>query len=308
MGHPFPAHFRLADTTIPPHFAAMSPEYLARFAGIGRLYGRTGLERLAAARVVVVGLGGVGSWAVEALARSGVGTLALVDMDDVCVSNTNRQIQALEGNGGRPKAEVLRERVLAINPECRVLAIPRFFTASTVAEILAPAAFAAAPPDAVVDAIDSLRDKCLLLAECRDRAIPVVSSGGCAGKRDGTAVRISDLSRSGADNLLRLVRRKLRREYSFPRAGKPFGIPCVWSEELAAEAPAADCAALPGAGTGELEALSKEPNSRGELEALPTMRPNCEWGYGTAVFVSGAFGFAAASVVVSRIAQDAEPK
>jgi tRNA A37 threonylcarbamoyladenosine dehydratase len=264
----------------------MTPDYLARFAGVGRLYGRTGLERLAAANVTVIGLGGVGSWAVEALARSGVGALTLVDMDDVCVSNTNRQLHAVEGAGGRAKADALRERVLAINPACRATAIQRFFTASTADAILA----APTPPDAVVDAIDSLQDKCLLLAACRARAIPVVTSGGCAGKRDATAIRVTDLSRSGADDLLRIVRRKLRREHAFPREKKPFGIPCVWSEELAADAPGGcENATLPGALTP------------GDADAAD-MRPNCEWGRGTAVFVSGAFGFAAAGVVVSKIA------
>jgi tRNA A37 threonylcarbamoyladenosine dehydratase len=275
----------------------MTSSFIARFAGVGRLYGRAGLERLAVAHVAVIGLGGVGSWAVEALARSGIGALTLVDMDDVCVSNTNRQIHALDNNGGRPKAEVLRERVLAINPECNVRAIPRFFTATTSAEILAPGF------DFVVDAIDSLKDKCHLLAECRARAIPVVTSGGCAGKRDGTALRVTDLAKSGADNLLRIVRRKLRREHGFPRAGKAFGIPCVWSEEIAAGMPADACACADSASPADAPAEACAPALPGGELPDDSMRPNCEWGYGTAVFVSGAFGFAAASVVVSQIAQ-----
>lgn len=291
----------------------MTSSFLARFAGVGRLYGRAGLERLANAHVAVIGLGGVGSWAVEALARSGIGTLTLVDMDDVCISNTNRQLHALEGNGGRPKAEVLRERVLAINPECRAHAIPRFFTTTTAADILATRF------DFVVDAIDSLKDKCHLLVECRARAIPVVTSGGCAGKRDGTAIRITDLSQSGADNLLRIVRRKLRREHGFPRAGKKFGIPCVWSEEIAAGMPTESCEAA-GTTCDDAEPKFRAPavapgvsqhsdtTSRSGIPGAElsgtTMRPNCEWGHGTAVFVSGAFGFAAASVVVSQLAQN----
>jgi tRNA A37 threonylcarbamoyladenosine dehydratase len=156
-----------------------------------------------------------------------------------------------------------------------------------------------------VDAIDSLKDKCHLLAECRARAIPVVTSGGCAGKRDGTAVRITDLSKSGADNLLRIVRRKLRREHAFPRAGKSFGIPCVWSEEIATGMPADSCETSEATTTppDSLPPASPSPLPGAELPDT-SMRPNCEWGYGTAVFVSGAFGFAAASVVVSQIAQN----
>jgi tRNA A37 threonylcarbamoyladenosine dehydratase len=266
----------------------VTSKYLERFAGVGLLFGRAALGRLAAAHVAVVGLGGVGSWAVEALARSGVGALTLVDMDDVCVSNTNRQLQAVEGAAGRPKADALRERVLAINPECRVTAVRRFFTKAAEAEFFAPDE----PFTAVVDAIDSVQDKCHLLAGCRARGIPAVSSGGCAGKRDGAAARVTDMACSGSDDLLRLVRRKLRREHAFPAHGRPFGVLCVWSPEAAADASdaAGDCGgagAFPGAVGGE---------------ALPVPRPNCEWGRGAAVFVTGAFGFAAAGAVVGKIA------
>ncbi|MDR1818139.1 MAG: tRNA threonylcarbamoyladenosine dehydratase [Puniceicoccales bacterium] len=331
----------------------MTDAYLQRFAGVGRLYGRAGLERLAAASVAVIGLGGVGSWAVEALARSGVGALTLVDGDDVCVSNTNRQLQALAGNSGRPKAETLRERVLAINPECRVTAIARFFTAATADAILGEvgdgsagntagdgvagdatgAGAGGARFDAVVDAIDALSNKCQLVAACAARKIFVVSSGGCAGKRDATRVRVTDMVESASDNLLRFVRKELRRKHGFPRprsrSGKrpvPFGVPCVWSPEISAGEPSGTCATgsgqegvASGRGgvdsgqwsvvSGQAEVGSGQGAVGSDLPApLPgtispkdALRPNCEWGYGTACFVSGAFGFAAAGVVINHI-------
>ncbi len=261
----------------------MSPDYIARFAGIGRLYGRPALARLHDAHVCVVGLGGVGSWTVEALARSGIGRITLVDMDEVCVSNTNRQLHATAATGGKFKAEVLAERVRAINPECRVKAVCKFFTASTAEEILD-----GNRPDWLVDAIDGVKNKALLVASCRERGIPVVVSGGCAGKRDGTAVRTADLGATGHDPLLKFVRKKLRQEHGFEKGNKvTFGIPCVFSTEESTM-PEGLCEGLPGAKTDE------------------DMTPNCEWGYGTATFVTGAFGFAAAGLVVKSIAE-AEP-
>ena len=261
-----------------------SSAYLERFAGVGRLYGRSGLARLAAAHVTVIGLGGVGSWAVEALARSGVGEITLVDMDDVCVSNTNRQLHAISSAIGHPKTEVLAERVLAINPECRVHAVPRFFTEKTSEEILA------APFTGIIDAIDSLSPKCHLLAACRARKIPVVASGGCAGKRDFSAIRVTDMVQSDSDRLLKFVRKRLRQVHRFPRGEKKFGIPCVWSTELSSGDPDGCDASLPGT-----------------IGSEDDLRPNCEWGFGTAVFISGAFGFAAAGVMIEKIASGTWP-
>src|SRR4051812_20640324 len=149
----------------------LSANYLDRFAGVGRLVGRAALERLHAAHVCVVGVGGVGSWTVEGLARSGVGALTLVDLDDVCVTNVNRQLPALDGQIGRPKATVLAERVALINPECRVDAQLEFFTTSSAARLLAK------PFTFVVDAIDRMSHKALLIAGCRDRGLPVITIG-----------------------------------------------------------------------------------------------------------------------------------
>ena len=162
-----------------------------RFGGVGRLYGTEGLDRIRRAHVCVVGLGGVGSWAVEALARSGIGALTLVDLDDVCISNVNRQLHALDGELGRPKVEVMARRVRAINPGCVVHPMQAFFLKSNAGEILQTRF------DYVLDAFDSPSRKCVLIALCRERGIPVITSGAAAGRRDPTKVEVIDLS-SGA--------------------------------------------------------------------------------------------------------------
>ena len=199
-----------------PAFSVINPgmhHYDRRFSGIGRLYGKEGLERSRRAHVCVIGLGGVGSWAVEALARSGIGELTLVDLDDVCISNVNRQLHALDGELGKPKVEVLARRVRAINPDCVVHPLQAFFLKSNACEILQ------ARYDYVLDAIDSPARKCLLIALCREKAIPVITTGASAGRRDPTAVQVMDLAFSSHDRLLQEVRKKLRTRHGFPRGG-----------------------------------------------------------------------------------------
>ncbi|MDD3180848.1 MAG: tRNA threonylcarbamoyladenosine dehydratase [Opitutaceae bacterium] len=253
-------------------------DYPERFGGIARLYGAAALARLRAAHVCVVGVGGVGSWAVEALARTGVGALTLIDMDDVCVTNVNRQLPALDGTIGQPKVEVLAARVKAINPGCRVTTAPEFFTGATAERLLAPRF------DWVIDAIDRLANKCLLIAACRQRGQQVLTVGGAGGKRDATRLRASDLGAAHGDDLLRLVRKKLRRDHGFPHGeGAHFGVPCVYSAEKPVY-PWADgtCATEPEPGTN--------------------LTLDCGSGFGTAAFVTGAFGLAAAGAVVQAIA------
>ena len=150
-------------------------DFETRFGGIARLYGQSGLQKLRAAHICVVGIGGVGVWAAEALARSGVGALALVDLDEICATNINRQLHALTETVGRAKVEVMAERIRAINPECRVDVEQKFFNAQTAEELLAPKF------DFVLDAIDSVTNKVLLLAKCREKKIPAVSCGGAGG-------------------------------------------------------------------------------------------------------------------------------
>jgi tRNA A37 threonylcarbamoyladenosine dehydratase len=256
----------------------ISLELEKRFGGVARLYGRSGLDRLLRAHVCVVGVGGVGSWTVEALARSGVGAITMIDLDEVCITNVNRQLPAMEGTVGRAKVEVLAERIAAIHPECAVRAEQEFFTASTADRFLAGSY------SWVIDAIDVPRNKCLLIASCRDRGIPVLTVGGAGGRRDATAVRVEDLGRSGHDALLRVVRRGLRSDYGFPKEhGAAFGVPCVYSQE-SPFFPWAD---------GSVCSRKEEGSS---------LALDCSSGFGAATFVTGVFGFAAAGEVVRRIA------
>ena len=256
-----------------------------RFGGLARLYGAAGLARLRAAHVLVVGVGGVGSWTVEALARSGIGALTLVDLDEVCVSNVNRQLPALDGNIGRSKVEVLAERVRAINPECRVDARVEFFTEESAGTLLAPRY------GHVVDAIDSVANKCRLIALCRTRGLPLVVCGGAGGRRDATQVRVVDLARSAHDRLLSEVRKRLRQEHGFPRGEQKFGVDCICSAEppVFPHRDGTVCA------TAEAQAEGSEGGHR----------LNCDWGFGSATFVTGTFGFVAAGVAVRRIAEPA---
>ena len=169
--------------------------YTARFGGIARLYGDDGLEKLRAAHVCVVGIGGVGSWTAEALARSGVGNLTLIDLDEVCLTNTNRQIHALKDSIGKAKVQEMDKRIRGINPDCTVETRVEFFTEQTSDSILATRY------DYVVDAIDGVSNKSLLLAQCRAREIPVITCGAAGGRRDSTAVCVADLARAKYDRL-----------------------------------------------------------------------------------------------------------
>jgi len=257
--------------------------YEARFGGILRLYGQDGQDRLHRAHVCVIGIGGVGSWAVEALARTGIGTLTLVDLDDVCISNVNRQLHAVTGEFGKPKIEVMAARVQLINPECVVHAEQQLFTATTAEQLLAP------KYDCVVDAIDRTVMKALLIAECRQRHLPLVVTGGAGGRRDPMAICIEDLARTTHDRLLSTTRNLLRAEHGFPRdTKKKFGVECVYSPEPQLY-PAKDGSVC----------AKPEPGTRRRLD--------CRTGYGTACFVTGAFGFAAAAQVVKIIVERKAP-
>jgi tRNA A37 threonylcarbamoyladenosine dehydratase len=249
----------------------------ARFGGILRLYGKDGQERLRQAHVCVIGIGGVGSWSVEALARSGVGQLTLVDLDDVCISNVNRQLHAVTGEFGKPKVEVMADRVKLINPDCVVHGQQMLFTAATTEALLAP------HYDCILDAIDQTSMKALLIAECHKRQRPLVVTGGAGGRRDPTAICIADLARATHDRLLSTTRNILRVDHGFPRdPKKKFGVDCVYSPEPPVY-PASD-----GSVCDE-----PEPGTRRRLD--------CRTGYGTACFVTGAFGFAAAAQVVKIV-------
>jgi tRNA A37 threonylcarbamoyladenosine dehydratase len=254
-------------------------DFETRFGGITRLYGKSGLEKLRAAHVGVVGIGGVGTWAAEALARSGIGAITLVDLDEVCVTNINRQLHALTETVGKPKVEAMAERIRAINPDCRVTAEQKFFSEQTEAELLAPKF------DFVLDAIDNVPNKVLLLVRCREKNLPVIACGGAGGRRELTAVRVGDLSQASHDKLLAEVRRRLRQEHGFPAGQSAMGIACVYSVERTV---------FPQADGTVCEMRS---------EADDGARLNCNGGLGSATFVTGAFGFAAAGLVVRKIAE-----
>jgi tRNA threonylcarbamoyladenosine dehydratase len=254
-------------------------DFETRFGGIARLYGQSGLAKLRAAHVCVVGIGGVGTWAAEALARSGLGALTLVDLDEICATNINRQLHALSGTVGRSKVEVMAERIRAINPECKIVAEQKFFNAQTAEELLMPKC------DFILDAIDSVTNKVLLLAKCREKKIPVVAGGGAGGRRDATQVRTADLAKVSHDRLLAEVRKKLRKEFAFPADGSPMGVECVFSAEL-------PVFAQPDGSVCENRAAAADGT-----------RLNCNSGLGSATFVTGTFGFAAAGIIVRKIAE-----
>ncbi len=246
--------------------------YRERFAGIDRLYGRGAALRLGGCHVAVVGLGGVGSWAVEALARSGIGKLTLIDADDVCLSNTSRQLHALDGQYGRNKGRVLAERAVAINPSIDVEVVQEFLIAANLESLLARGY------DLVIDACDSVRSKLDLIVACKRRKLPLVVAGSAGGRTDPTLVRVRDLSRTEHDALLALIRKRLRADHGFPRnADRYFGVPAVYSMENV-----------------------KYPHPDGSVSGVrPTLAPDaalkldCGGGLGAATHVTGAFAFAA---------------
>ena len=256
----------------------LSNDFLDRFSGLGRLYGADALERLRRAHVAIIGTGGVGSWTAEALARSGVGRITLIDPDEICVTNSNRQLPALTGNFGRLKITVLAERLRLIHSEVEIVEVPSFFTASNAASLLD------AGYDVVVDGIDNATLKALLVASCRDRNLPLIVSGGAGGKRNPAAVRTDDLAFATHDRLLRLVRKELRRDHGYPHESvqKPFGVRAVFSVENA-------CYPWSDGSVRE----DPEPGSH--------LRLNCESGFGSATPVTGTFGFTAAAEAIEII-------
>ncbi len=244
-----------------------------RFGGVARVYGDAALDSLALAHVCVVGIGGVGSWAAEALARSGVGRLTLVDADHVAESNVNRQVHALDSTLGAAKVDAMRARIADIAPSCRLRTIDDFVTPANVDACVAADAF-------VIDAIDAPRAKAALIACAVRRGQPIVVCGAAGGRTDPLRLRRDDLAAATGDALLASVRSRLRRDHGFPRAGGgPFGVQALYSDEspVPLAAPAA-CAG--GAPLG------------------------CA-GYGSLVGVTGAMGFAAAAHAIASILRSA---
>ncbi|EKU25102.1 tRNA threonylcarbamoyladenosine dehydratase [Xanthomonas graminis] len=258
----------------------MNEQLRERFAGIDRLYGRGTIERLAQCRVAVVGMGGVGSWVVEALARSAVGHLTLIDADDICVSNTNRQLPALQGQYGRNKARAMAERCVAINPAIAANAVEAFLTPTNIAELLGGGF------DLVIDACDSFRVKVEAIAWCRRRKLPLLTVGSAGGRTDPTLVRIRDVSRTEHDAMLALIRKKLRGEFNFPKnPQRYFGVPAVYSLENV-RYPQAD---------GSVCGL------RPQLGPDAALNLDCGAGLGAATHITGAFAFAAAGKALEML-------
>jgi tRNA A37 threonylcarbamoyladenosine dehydratase len=197
-----------------------------RFGGIIRTYGEAAFARFAASHVCIIGVGGVGSWAVEALARSGIGTLTLIDLDNVSESNINRQLPALGSTVGRAKVDVLKERCLDINPACQIHTIEDFIERDNLSGLIRPEFHY------VLDCIDNARTKAALIAYCRRNKIRLITLGGAGGQKDPTKIRLTDLSRTLQDPLLSKVRKELRQHYGFSSNPKRrFDVPAVWSEE-----------------------------------------------------------------------------
>ncbi len=241
------------------------------------------MARLAAAHVMVVGVGGVGSWAAEALIRSGIGTLTLVDFDDVCITNFNRQLHALDGFVGQPKAEVMAARLRLVNPRADIRVLPAIYRDESSAQILA------AGGDFTIDAIDSLSAKCHLLAACHRQNRPIVCATGSAGRLDPARIEVADLAATDVDPLARMVRKLLRQRHGFPRHG-PFGIPAVFSREEPI---------LPREPAGDPGREADDASSAGTDEAVGRVRRKVV--LGSAAFVTGAFGLQCAAIAVRSL-------
>lgn len=254
-------------------------DFARRFGGIARLYGERALERFRAAHVCVIGVGGVGSWVVEALARSAVGHLTLIDLDNVAESNINRQIQALSSTVGMAKIEALKQRIAQINPFCQVTLVEDFIDVENI-----PAMIADKNVDYVVDAIDSVKPKAALIAWCSANKMPLVVVGGAGGQIDPTKVEIRDLARTEQEPLLKKVRKILRAQYGFSRGEKQkYHIDAVFSMEPLR---------YPDAG----DACDVDPNSITGL--------NCA-GFGSSMVVTATFGMVTAGQVLRRLAEAA---
>ncbi|MFS1525216.1 tRNA cyclic N6-threonylcarbamoyladenosine(37) synthase TcdA [Microbulbifer sp. 2304DJ12-6] len=261
----------------------LSEQYLQRFGGIARLYGNRALERLHRTHMMVIGIGGVGSWTAEALARSGVGALTLIDLDDICITNTNRQCHALADTIGRSKITVMAKRLEQINPELRVAVEEDFIAPDNLAELINPDKTSL---DIVIDAIDNARVKAALVAYCKARKLRLVTVGSAGGKRSPLAIECTDLGRTINDPMLAKVRQHLYRFHNFQKSRKrQFGVDAIYSSE-AMVYPKPD---------GQV--CQQKSAMQGGVKL------DCSGGFGAATMVTGAFGFAAATRAIERILQ-----
>lgn len=256
-------------------------DYQTRFGGIARLYGVEQLDWLASAHFCVIGIGGVGTWVAEALARSGVGQITLIDLDDICTTNTNRQIHALTNTIGQAKVDVMAERILTINPECKVNKIEDFVTTENLFEIFGDRSNPKF--DFVIDAIDSIAAKTALIAHCKRNKMPIIVTGGAGGQTDPSQITLGDLAKTTHDPLLSKVRNQLRRDHNYTKNPKrKFGIECVYSTE-------------------QLQYPQQDGSvCSAKVSAEGSMRLDCNMGFGAATMVTGSFGFFAASRAIRK--------
>lgn len=257
-------------------------DYHLRFGGIARLYGEQNLLKLQCAHFCVVGIGGVGSWVAEALARNGIGNITLIDLDDVCITNINRQIHALTNTIGLSKVNVMAERIKAINPECNVHCVEDFVMQENLTDLLSNNF------NYLIDAIDSVKIKSAMIAFCKRNKLPIITIGGAGGQTDPSKIEICDLSKTYQDPLLAKVKNQLRREYNFPRADlkkagkRKFYIDAVYSTEQ----------------------LTYPTNEGGVCYAKQTnegaMRLDCSGGFGAATHVTASFAFFAVAHSIKK--------
>lgn len=254
----------------------MDDLYQQRFGGIARLYGQEQLAFLQASNVCVVGIGGVGSWTAEALARSGVGHITLIDLDDVCVTNINRQIHALNNTVGQTKIDVMAQRIALINPVCKVNAVMDFVTDKNVTEHISGFSY-------VVDATDSVKAKAAMISHCKRQKIPVITVGGAGGQIDPTQIIVGDLAKTTQDPLAAKLRSFLRRYYNFSQNPKRrFGVECVYSTE-------------------QLRYPDADGNVSYQKQMTGGVKLDCAGGFGAAVTVTASFGFITASRVINKL-------
>ncbi|MGD8175004.1 tRNA threonylcarbamoyladenosine dehydratase [Marinimicrobium sp. ARAG 43.8] len=263
---------------------AVTPGYRQRFGALGRLYGESALEWLANAHFAVVGLGGVGSWTAEALARTGIGTLTLIELDGVCVTNTNRQLHALEGFIGASKNQVVSERLKAINPELVLHSQETFLTQDNIDQLIR------SQHHVVIDAIDAAHIKARMVSYCSRQKMRLVTVGSSGGKRDPAQITCADLGQTIQDPMLRKVRNLLYRHHGFRKdRHRRFRVDAIFSREPMH---------FPQLGGGVCvgDKGNRDPDSGVKLD--------CGGGLGSVLMVTGSFGFAAASQAVERYLQD----
>lgn len=259
----------------------MSDTFQQRFGGTQRLYGVAGVELFQQASICVIGIGGVGSWAAEALARSAIGHITLIDLDDICITNTNRQIHTLNTTIGEPKTEAMAERIRLINPDCQVEVVDDFITLDNISTLIGKQF------DYVIDCIDSVKEKAALIAHCKRSKIPVITVGGAGGQTDPTQINIADLSKTHHDPLAAKTRSLLRRYYNFSKSGRRFAVDCVYStEQLVYPQPDGSVCQMKTVADGNT-------------------RLDCSGGFGASTCVTATFGFVAVSRVLQKMLERA---